>query len=97
MRAVLEQSSSGVFEESSVRYEGTDASSVLSGLAEGTHYFRIGSKEGDSVSKPLAVRVEFFPRDKLVLLLVFGAVVVLATIGAIIMGSITTRKKEGDS
>lgn len=94
---VLEQSSKESFDEAFVRYEGRDTSSVLSGLAEGTHYFRIGKKDTELVSEPVEVRVEFFPRDQLVLLLGLGSVVVIATMGTILLGSFRTREKEGAS
>ncbi len=91
----LQQSDSEAFEKPVIRYSGKDASSVISGLAEGTHFFRVGQNGKGNWSAPLEVTVKFFPRDKLVLLLVLGAVVVLCTMGAIVGGWIKT-KREGE-
>ncbi|MEM0968321.1 MAG: hypothetical protein AAGJ31_03135 [Verrucomicrobiota bacterium] len=85
LEVILQQSSLQSFEEASVRYEGTDGASVLTGLAEGSHYFRLGTGSGEW-SPPLEVRIEFFPRGQLTLLLSLGGVVVLATVGAIVGG-----------
>jgi len=79
-----------------LRYRGTDAGTVLTGLAEGSHYFRIremGPPDGPW-SAPLRVSVEFFPRRRLFLFLGLGAAVVLATIGTIVGGYFQTRRRE---
>ncbi len=90
----LEQSANESFEPFVVRYEGNDASSVLSGLAEGRHYFRVGASGEEPRSEPLAIEVKFFPRDQLAWLLGIGGVVVVLTIGAIIAGAAQNREKE---
>lgn len=91
---VLEQGVDADFTTPVVRYTGRDVSSVLSGLSEGGHYFRIGSKDGRRWSAPVKVNVAFFPRDRLVLLLVLGGIVVLSTIGAILVGYAKTKNRE---
>ena len=91
---VLEQGRDAAFATPVARYTGRDVSSVLSGLAEGDHYFRVGSKDGGKWSAPVKVTVEFFPRDRLVLLLVLGGVVVLSTIGAILVGYAKTKNRK---
>ncbi len=91
---VLEQSENEAFEPFVVRYEGFDGSSVLSGLAEGSHHFRIGPAEASDRSRPLAVEVKFFPRDQLAWLLGIGGLVVTLTITTIIAGAVRNREKE---
>jgi hypothetical protein len=79
------------------RYSGNDLSSVRTGLAGGTHRFRVraldaSGKPGDW-SGPLVVNVEYMRRERLVLLLALGSGVALATIAAILHGHFTHRKK----
>lgn len=93
----LEQSYSQDFGETFTRYKGTDPASVITGLPEGTHYFRISETGTPNWSAPLAVKVKFFPRWKLWLILSIGAVVVLATIAVIIIGHFTTKNEEANS
>lgn len=90
----IQQSSSSGFEEFSTRYRGSDPASVITGLPEGIHYFRIAIEGTSEWSAPLAVEVRFFPRWKLWLILSIGALVVLATIGTIIAGHFTTKHEE---
>lgn len=93
---VLEQSSLESFDDPFVRYTGTDTASVMSGLAEGTHYFRIGRAESRQWSAPVAVMVEFFPRDQLALLLGLGSFVVLSTMGTIVIGWAKNRNPRNE-
>ncbi len=90
----LQQSDSAGFEKFTNRYTGTDPASVITGLPEGVHYFRIADTTTSEWSAPLAMKVEFFPRWKLWLILGIGAGVVLATIGTIIVGHFRTKDKE---
>lgn len=96
-REVEVQQSHGVeFSDPVQRYQGADPATVLTGLAEGAHYFRIretGVSEGPW-SAPLQVTVEFFPRQRLFMFLGLGSVVVLATIGSIIGGFLQVRRRE---
>lgn len=84
-----------------MRYEGTDQSSVLTGLEEGRHYFRLraaGAAPGAEVLvDPVSLEVKFFPRGKLFVLLGLGALVVVATIGTILIGGVRTRTGEVES
>ena len=88
---VLQQSTLATFADPVARYTGSEKSSVLSGLAEGRHYFRVGEEGTSNWSVPLTVEVKFFPRDRLFLLLGSGAVVVLLTMGTIIAGALRHR------
>lgn len=89
----LQQSSTADFLEPVVRYRGTDPGSVITGLPEGVHHFRIRDAASGEWSPPLAVTVEFFPQAKLWTILGIGAVVVLVTIATIIAGHFKTRKE----
>ncbi len=89
----LQQSPDSEFGEPVTRYQGTDTGSVITGLAEGVHYFRIRETSSERWSQALAMRVEFFPRAKLWTILSLGAAVVLATIATIIAGHFKTRKE----
>jgi len=82
----LQQAVGAKFENPMTRYSGNDAGSVLTGLSEGEHYFRIGEKGTGEWSEPLEVTVEFVSRRTLFWLLGAGSIVVLATIGAIVVG-----------
>lgn len=88
----LEQADGPGFEAPALRYEGPDPASVITGLPEGVHYFRIGFADAEAWSDPLAVEVRFLPRGRLYLLLGLGAIVVAMTVGAIVRGSADTRE-----
>jgi hypothetical protein len=90
----LQQSDSVDFTDHTIRYKGTDPASVITGLPEGVHYFRIADASTSEWSAPLAMRVEFFPRWKVWLILSIGAGVVLATMGIIVIGHFTTKNEE---
>jgi len=94
VEVALEQSGDAAFSSYMTRYEGLDRSSVLSGLAEGNHYFRIGPKGSETRSAVVAVEVKFFRRDYLFWLLGAGGVVVCLTIGTIIVGAVQQGKGE---
>jgi len=92
----VQQSGAVDFSDAVQRYQGGDAGTVLTGLAEGSHYFRIrelGTSDG-SWSAPLEVTVEFFPRGRLFVFLGLGGVVVLATVGSIVGGYFQMRRRE---
>ncbi|MGD7651945.1 MAG: hypothetical protein ACQCXQ_01935, partial [Verrucomicrobiales bacterium] len=61
----LEQSAEETFEDPVLRYRGADSGSVITGLAEGVHYFRVRGVSSGDWSEPLAVRVEFIDESKL--------------------------------
>lgn len=94
LKIELQHSATEDFSEATTRYLGTDPASVITGLPEGTHYFRIADASTSAWSPPLAMKVEFFPRWKLWLILSIGAGVVLATIGTIIAGHLISRDEE---
>ena len=93
----LQQSPTPDFTEVTTRYRGTDPASVITGLPEGVHYFRIADTGTSEWSAPVAMRVEFFPRWKLWLILSSGAAVVLATIFTIVACHFRTSRGEEPS
>ena len=88
----MEHARSKEFTKPWVRYRGDDQSSVLTGLAEGEHFFRIKEEgEDTSWSKVLPVQVEFVDLTLMYFLLAVGGAVSLLTVGAIIHGSRKTK------
>jgi len=96
-RVILEQGIDDAFDDALVRYRGPDSGSVVTGLAEGDHYFRVGIEETGEWSPPLKVKVTFFDRSALILLLAIGGVVVGFTIGAIVIGHLRTRNEREEA
>jgi hypothetical protein len=94
-KVVVEQAPSADFSEALVIYSGTDRATVVTGLREGRHYFRIRLENAPAWSEPLVLRVEFVSKATLRLLLAIGAVVVLATVGVIIFGFLKDRREGG--
>lgn len=91
----LQEEVPGAPGEFAPRYTGPDASTVRSGLIEGTHRFRVRALDAEGAagpwSEPLTVEVRYMDRGRVRLLLVLGAIVVLMTIGAIVHGHLTHR------
>lgn len=92
----LEESVPGAGDEFHPRYTGPDLSSVRTGLAAGSHRFRVravsSNGETGAWSEPLGIEVEYMPQNRLRLLLMLGGAVVLATITAILHGHFSTRQ-----
>ncbi len=80
-----------------VRYSGGDEGSVLTGLAEGTHYFRIRAVDAEGLpgawSQPLEARVVFMDRHHLGRFLGLGGLVVILTVGTILHGHFRARSR----
>ena len=97
----LQESNPAKPEVFKTRYSGSDHSSVLSGLAEGLHRFRVRTTDAGGNPGPwsetLIVEVDYMPASRVRLLLVLGALVVLATVITIVHGHFTHRRKEGST
>lgn len=89
-RVELEQAPTVSFVAPFVRYRGRDTGSVLTGLAEGSHYFRLrlvdAAGEAGAWSEPIAAEVVFMDRGHLFWLLSLGGIVATMTMGAIVIG-----------
>ena len=86
----LEQSTSPEFPSATVRYQGPNQTSVLTGLAEGDYYFRVRAYDDRDTpgawSEPLHVQVAFMPRWQVLSWVVAGFTVVAITVVAILYG-----------
>lgn len=87
---VLQQDAAAEFTDPVVRYRGPDKGSVLTGLPEGVHHFRLRREHpttgAGAWTDPLRVEVTFMDRSRLFGFLGLGGIVVLATAGTIISG-----------
>jgi hypothetical protein len=88
----LQQAETRDFAGAVTRYRGPDRTSVLTGLREGVHFFRVRRVGGTDWSPPLTVRVKFIGRSRMLLLLGTGFVVAALTAGTIIVGPLKPRK-----
>lgn len=86
----LQHDSTAGFTDPVLRYAGADAGSVVTGLPDGAHYFRIRAVDADGRagpwSEPFEVSIAYMQREKVVRLLAIGGFIVLATVGAILVG-----------
>jgi len=89
---VVQQARSEDFADAEVRYRGGQSATYLTGLAEGSYYYRV-KVEGGDWSEPLRVEVEFIERGRLFLLLGIGFTVVAVTVAGIVTGSLRSRSE----
>lgn len=78
-----------------LRYSGPDQASVRTGLAEGTHFFRVRAVDNEGNPgqwSEIEVRVEYMDAGRVRILLITGGIVVLSTISAIVFGHLNHRK-----
>lgn len=84
---ILEQADHPDFQNSVTRYGGPDRKSILTGLPEGTFYFRVRPKDSpDAWSETRQVEVKFIDRQSLFLLVSAGFLTVSAIFLAIFLG-----------
>jgi hypothetical protein len=73
-----------------LRYEGRDRASFVSGLPQGTTWFRVRTVTEDGAvgpwSDPIRVEVEYPERSRVLRFMALGAVVFLATFAAVVLG-----------
>lgn len=82
----LQQSTTPQFGDAATLYQGKNRSFFLSGLRDGTYYFRLRGDSG-GWSDPLRVQVEHHPLEKAWLLFALGMLVFVLTAGAIVRGA----------
>ena len=91
----LQQSADGAFTAPVVRYRGSDSATFISGLAAGTHHFRVravgAAGEPGPWSGPVVVEVRYADRRLVTVLMLVGTIVFTATVGVIVKGSLDTR------
>lgn len=100
----LQQSDTPGFDAESVRirYRGADTGSVLTGLPEATHHFRVraldetGNPAGPW-SESVAVTVKFLERGRVILLLVIGGTVFVATLSTLFIGHWRQSRREPEA
>ena len=79
------------FEEYKVIYSGPDRASFVSGLKNGTYYYRV--KPVDGVwSKVLTVEVKHHSLRLAMALFVVGGIVFVLTVGVVVIGTIRTKQ-----
>lgn len=90
-RYELQQAADSSFATARTRYEGADRGTVLTGLTDGIHHFRVRDAATGEWSAPLALHAESMSQAALLLLLGTGAFVALSTVGAILHGFLKSR------
>ena len=91
----LERAPTGDFDAPIRHYHGTDTASFVSGLEEGRHYFRVRASTSDGEAGPwsesLIVEVNYVSMGKVKLLMLAGALCLIATVAIILVGSFRTK------
>ncbi|HXV76815.1 MAG TPA: fibronectin type III domain-containing protein [Candidatus Polarisedimenticolaceae bacterium] len=85
----LQDSTDPEFRSTHVWYRGPDRASFVSGLPEGTSWFRVRAVRGQRAgpwSDPVAIEVDYASSSTLGRLLALGAVVFLATLVTVVVG-----------
>lgn len=83
----LEQAQSGDFGNARLLYQGQDQATVISGLANGHYYYRVGNTATGQWSDPLEVEVKHHGLARAFGFFTLGAVMFLATLGVLVFGS----------
>lgn len=81
----VQRASTASFQDAATIYEGTDEATTMSGLWDGTYYFRVRLGQ-EAWSEPVQVVVRHHSLGKAFFFLGLGALVFLATAGLIIGG-----------
>jgi hypothetical protein len=80
----LERATSADFGDAAPVYEGAQTASVLSGLADGTYWFRVRQEDRETYSAPVMFQVRHHRLDVALGLFAAGAVVFALTAGLIL-------------
>jgi hypothetical protein len=89
---VLEESPSPNFAHSIEKYRGVDRSTTFSGRLDGTHFYRVKTREGPW-SQPLKVVIQHHSLNEALVYLAAGGLVFLSTAALILIGHIYHRKE----
>lgn len=82
----LQQATTKSFSETKTRYRGPDRGSVITGLGEGTYFFRVRVSDADHWSAPVRVEVKYMNMALVWTLMGVGVFVFGATVTAILRG-----------
>jgi hypothetical protein len=83
----LEQAPSSDFNDARVLYQGQDKATVISGLANGHYFYRVGNTGTGQWSDPLEVEVKHHSLTRAFAFFSLGAAMFLATLGVLVFGS----------
>ncbi len=95
----LQEGETPNFEETLVRYKGPDRASYISGLENGTFFFRVRAintetNQVSNWSEPAVAIVEHHSLSFALFLFCIGAIVFLLTVSVIIHGTMTVTKED---
>lgn len=83
----LQQSNSSDFHNFSSVYKGSDLATFISGLEDGTYYYRVFHPPTEAYSKSLSIEVKHHPLSLAFTMLSIGALVFISTLIVLIKGS----------
>jgi len=94
----LQQSTSIDFQNSVLKYKGQDTATYISGLPNGTYFFRIraihhNTQQSGEWSEPLTLAVQHHSLYLAFILMAVGAVVFASTVAVIVRGAATTSSQ----
>jgi hypothetical protein len=87
----LQSATDETFETPKLMYKGPDRASFVSGLKNGTYYYRVKS-ENSSWSKTLVVEVEHHSIQLAMILFAVGGIVFLLTVAVVVEGTFRAKK-----
>ncbi len=92
----LQQSETKEFSDPLLKYKGPDTASYISGLPNGTYYYRIRTSNTETGntsawSETITLKVQHHSIQLAITLMVVGALVFIATVSVIIHGTMTMK------
>ncbi len=91
----LQRASDESFSDPKTLYSGPDQGRYVSGLLDGSYYFRVRARQGDAAwsewSKPQRLVVTHWPKNRALGLMAVGALVFLATAFVVLRGTAKVR------
>lgn len=79
----LQEASSDSFQQPKIRYSGPDQGTFLSGLNDGTYYYRLRNQNGD-YSNVVTLEIKHHPIQLAISLLLLGALVFVVTTALVV-------------